>query len=68
MGLAHSAGMKGCDLVVVLVGGDRTLGGIQGRNLHDVLVRDAILLQAPAVVLEVLADRGHWNRLTAEKV
>ena len=68
VGLAHGAGMKGCDLVVVLVGGDRTLGGIQRRNLNDVLVRDAVLLQAPAVVLEVFADRGHWNRLTAEKV
>ncbi len=45
MGLAHGAGMKGCDLVVVLVGRDKTLGGIQGGYLNDVLVRDAILLQ-----------------------
>ena len=68
MGLAHGAGMKGCDLVVVLVGRDKTLGGIQGGYLNDVLVRDAILLQAPAVVLEIFADRGHWNRFTAEEL
>ena len=68
MGLAHGAGMKGRDLVVVLIGRDRTLGGIKGRDLNDVLVRDAVLLQAPAVVLEVFADRGHWNRFTAEEL
>ena len=66
--VVHRAGMKGDDLVVVQVGGDERLR----RELSgDVLQRagvDAEPLEPLQVGRDVLADRGHQQRVVAQQL
>src|SRR5690606_37993883 len=59
IGAHHRPGMEGGDLVVVQVGGDEGLGGIEVRDLLDVVQADAAGLEMLPVWAEVLPDRRH---------
>ena len=63
----HRAGMERGDLVVVEIGGDERLRGVQVVDHLDVRQVDAATFEVLAVRREILSDRAHRQRFAAEQ-
>ena len=59
--MAHGAGVKGGDLVVIAVRHDHGLGGVAAGDLSDELGADALVAKVRHIVLAVVAYGGHWQ-------
>ena len=57
--LAHGAGVKSGDLVIILVGCDSALRRVQFGNLKDMLITDTQRNQVSPVVGKILAHSAH---------
>ena len=68
MGEAHRARMERVDLVVVQVRHDEGLSGERAIHRRHVAAVDAALVHPRGVRAEVLADRTHRQRISAEQL
>ena len=59
--------MKSGYLVIVLIGGDKCLGGIGIGDLLYVRARNTVLVHPVGIGLEILANRSHWQGITAQQ-
>ena len=68
VGEIHRSGVEGGDLVVVQVGGDEGLGGEAVGDVPDMSGVESEGLQARGIGREIVAHRGHDDRLAAQQL